>query len=289
MDLNLLKLFRYLWYERSSTKAAQRLHITQSAVSQALGRLRHDFNDEMFVRVPHGLTPTPLAEELAPKILKILDEISSLSGFSDEFSPASMNKVFNVALTDYTEIFIMPRLIKSLQDQAPQVKVRCQLLKGVLPKEGMQMGAIDCAIAGFFKNVPEDFYQRELFKDRFTGLCRPKHPFLESSRGLEDYCQYPHLMASVNGDFIGIIDKLLPTEFKRSVSYVSESFLSLPAIIKETNSLLALPGRLAEHHARVHQLKCFTLPLNVPEISIKAVWHKRVHQDAFHKWIRNLI
>ena len=134
MDANLLKLFKYLWEERSSTRAAKRMFITQSAVSQSLKKLRGELKDDLFVRVPHGLEPTPKAIKSAPKILKILDEIESLSTDFEEFDPISAEGVHTLAMTDYLENQLAPKLVKELLVKAPKVKIRSQLLKGYLPK-----------------------------------------------------------------------------------------------------------------------------------------------------------
>ena len=153
----------------------------------------------------------------------------------------------------------------------------------------MQSGKIDLAIAGYFQDIPEGFYQRELFKSPFVGLCRREHPILSAEISLAGYCQYPHIMASITGDFDGLVDRALPEPYSRNVVFISESFLTLPEIVRETDSLLALPKKLAVQKAKEFDLEIFQLPVEVKQISLKLVWHERVHRDSFQRWMREQI
>lgn len=289
MDANLLILFKIIWEERSSTKASRRLHLTQSAVSQSLKKLRVLFNDDLFVRIPSGLAPTPRAVELSTKILSVADSIEALMRNEQTFDISQSTATFNMQSTDYFERLVLPGLVKTITKEAPQIRVRSTVLDGRLPKTQLQTGEVDCAVAGYFNEIPDGFFQKQLFEDQFTGLCRSSHPFLKSKQDIQSYCKYPHLMVSITGDFKGIIDSSLSSKSKRHICLTSTNFLSLQHALLDSDALFVIPSRLAKMHAKDFDLKVFQLPVKTSAIKIQMVWHERVHRDPFQKWMRSTI
>jgi DNA-binding transcriptional LysR family regulator len=286
IDPNLLILFKYLWEERSSTKVAKRLFITQSAVSQALARLRNAFGDDLFVRIPGGLSPTPRAIILSQSINEVVTQIEAISSVVKPFDIGNETSTFTVASTDYFERLALVPMVEMLTSKAPKARMRTTLLSGELPTSLLQNGTVDCAVAGYFKNIPEGFYKRTLFQDDFSGMCRKDHPILKGKLTAKKYCQYPHLMVSIRGDFHGLIDERLPEGLKRHVSYTSPSFLSLPHSLTSSDAVVSMPTRLAKLAAQGSELTLFKIPVASPTISVDMVWHRRVHTDPFQQYMR---
>ncbi|MES2525478.1 MAG: LysR family transcriptional regulator [Bdellovibrionota bacterium] len=285
MDLNLLRLFSTLYETKNASVAATRLGLSQPAVSHALQRLRDSFQDPLFVRSARGLTPTERAHELGPYIQKIFRELEEK--FERKiFHPETDVGTFRIKGTDYFEQTVLPKFVSELQLSAPLSELISRSNQGVLPKEELERGAIDLAVAGYFGELPNGFYQQMLFQDELVGVAREKHPYFKNP-GMKEYLKWPHMVISGEGKLEGPADRVLKKEHKkRKVVLSVAGFMPAGWIIQDSDIMIALPGRLARQLSAVLPVKTFSLPFKLEPIRVVQVWHEVVHQDERHKWFR---
>ncbi|MBW8897479.1 MAG: LysR family transcriptional regulator, partial [Massilia sp.] len=149
IDLNLLSVFQEVYRERQISAAARRLGLTQSAVSNALARLRRTFGDELFVRTAHGMQPTPLAQQMAEPIGAAMAQVALALSQRSRFDPATSSRRFTLAMTDVGEVYFMPVLIERCRACAPNVEIASIRANGLTLKDDMETGRVDLAIGAF--------------------------------------------------------------------------------------------------------------------------------------------
>ena len=197
LDLNLLRVLDALLEERSATRAGERLGLSQSAVSHALNRLRYALKDELFVRSPDGLEPTPRAMLIGPQLRQGLMQLQ-LAVVDAEFAPATANRQFVIACSDYGSATIVPGLMARLRDRAPGADLR------VVPSqagvaEALQTGRVDLAI-GAFGHIADRFASEELFQETLVWVLSADNPACREPMTLERLAELPHLIIALTGD-----------------------------------------------------------------------------------------
>ena len=287
IDLNLLVVFDALFDERSVTRAADRLALTQPTVSGMLKRLRRQFSDELFVRTSHGILPTPRAETLAEPIKDLLGAAEALV-IPESFDPATSETTIRLCGSDYTQYAVIGPVIGELREIAPRVRV------SVFPRpasgltELMARGEIDLFVA-----VPEfaaaDLPTQELYRDRYVCVARRDHPIRTSSISLQQLCAFDHLLvAPTGGSFSGPVDSVLNgLGFRRRVAAAVPTFHILFEVLHTDDFLAFVPEQLLR--TRRPDLRIFETEFPAPSIEIVANWHPRYNGDPRHKWLRALI
>jgi DNA-binding transcriptional LysR family regulator len=288
LDLNLLRVFHELYCIRNVSKASIELGISQSAVSNALQRLRVSLNDPLFVRSSRGVTLTPRAEELGPVIIEFMKKLESgLTSIS--FNPKDERVIFHLKSTDYFEQAILPTFLNIFFKEAPHSKVVSRSTLGGFPQTELMNGQVDLAIAGFFGKLPGGFYQQKLFQDQLIGVCRKDHPYLRM-KNLTRYLTFDHIVISQEGILAGPIDTALKKIKKeRTVTASVSNFASSGFIVEKSDLLVALPHLIASQLAGNLKLELFPLPFETSPLQVVQIWHERVHHDQRHKWFRNLL
>ncbi len=289
-DLNLLKIFDALLAERSVTKAAKRLRMTQPALSHALQRLREALGDEVFVRVPRGVEPTPRALALAPVVAEALARLQAVFAAPEAFDPATARGTLVFATTEYFEQLFLPAVVAAIAAAAPHVTIRTVSTAGILPKDALERGDYDVAAAGFFGDLPEGFYRKRLFDDGFACAVRKGHPALRQGLSLAVYLALGHVLISPHGDLFGTVDRALAArgETRRLVAGVA-SFLTPGWIVARTDLIVTAPRRLCQSFATYLPVELHEPPLALGGIAVMMVWHQRTHADPLRQWVRGLI
>lgn len=288
-DLNLLNVFHALARELSTTKAARSLGLSQPAVSHALARLRVMFNDPLFVRASRGLTPTSKAMEIMGPVEHILRETEVLlQGVS--FDPAQEERVFKISTTDYFEVVALPKILKKISKVAPGMKIITRPTQGELQKEELERGQLDLAIAGYFGELPEGYYQQLVFKDNFVCVGRKGNPYLKGELTINKYASAKHILISPQGDMkarsaLALKKVKLEQNFQAGLS----SFTAPGWIISESDLLLTCPEKLADSYGKYLPVVKAKLPMHLDGIKVVQVWHARHHHDKAHAWLRSLI
>jgi len=287
IDLNLLAVFQHVYHERQISAAARRLGLTQSAVSNALARLRKAFGDELFVRTASGMQPTPFAEQLAEPIGAALDNVALALNYRSGFDPATSERVFTVALTDVGEVYFMPVLIERCRALAPGVRVRSVRAGSIALKEAMETGRVDVAI-GAFDDMSEALFQRHLFRQRFVTLLRVGHPLTQGAIDVERFAGAAHLIVDAIDSPYDRINGLLAKAGVVPAASVPH-FTAVPYIVGAGDLVVTVPQKLAERAAAPFGLTWIEPPLALPTLQTNVFWHRRFGQDPGNTWLRELI
>lgn len=290
LDLNLLRVFQAIDAERSVTRAAARLGITQSAASNALARLRTTFSDELFQRVPSGMEPTALARDLASPIGAALDAVREAVELNRPFDPASARDEFIIGVSDYAEFVLGPTLVAASQARAPQVSVvfRHSDREGALTLLDEDRAHL---ALGMFPEPPTRMTRIVLMRDRFVVLMRPDHPAAEVL-DLDAFVAAPHLLVSPVASREGAVDRALDTlGRRRTLAAVVSHHLVVAPILLRSDLLCTLALRLASPIAAAFGLALRPMPqgLALPAQPTSLVFHNRYVQRPAHRWLRALV
>ena len=285
IDLNLLLALDALLEERSVTRAARRLALTQPTVSAMLARLRKLFGDKLFVRTPHGILPTPRAAALAPALKAWLSDAHALVA-SEQFDPATSNFTASLSANDYIQSALIVPLIQRFRLEAPNARLSVRSAQLTDIPAMLADGSLDLCITTTTEIPSRDLPSRLLYEERYTGVIRDGHPMKKGAVTLEQFCRYPHVMVSpAEGRFVGPTDQALAKiGRKRRVVLSAPGFLILPEILKTDDLIAVVPERVLR--GRMEGLRTFTLPLTIPSFGVHALRHQRVHQDSAYRWLR---
>ena len=285
LDLNLLKALDALLDEKSVTKASQRLHITQPAVSGMLTRLRDYFDDPLFIRTSHGMVPTIRASELALPIKTVLNDISSLLNTTD-FNPLTADMIYTISATDYALKAVIIPLMAALKQRAPLIRIAVKIVNDEQIYQQLALGEIDLALVTP-QSTPPDLHGRSLYEEVYVWVARNNHPLADHKKiTLHEFCQQEHILVSSQGKFTAVTDKVLSElQQVRRVGMSVNSFLVIPEILKLTDMVAVIPRRMVPEDG---SLKILSLPINIPGFTKSMAWHERTHRDKAHQWIRSL-
>jgi DNA-binding transcriptional LysR family regulator len=286
-DLNLLMVFAALAAERNVTKAARRLSLSQPAMSHALARLRKSFGDDLFVRSGKGMTLTPRAQEMAAEVEAIVERVESLYAAGEAFDVRSAAGKIVMAATDYLEHMLLPAILPAMKRDAPGLTLVSRPTLGHLPKEALESGEIDFAIAGFFGDLPEGFFRRVVLSETYLCVVRKGHPLVKDALTLKAFLELDHVLVSPQGDLDGVADRVLAKQGKKRRVVVGVSNFHTPAaLVAGSDAIATLPARIAEMHARTHGLRTFEPPVPLPGFKLTMVWHARTDRDGARRWVR---
>lgn len=289
IDLNQLVLFQQLVVERSVSRAADKLGLTQPAVSNTLAKLRRQFGDDLFVRTPKGMMPTPFAEQLAEPIGYALGMIHSGLNQHSRFDPAQVKRAVTIGMTDIGEIVFLPALVERLRQEAPGVSLSTVRTTASTLREDMESGKVDLAI-GPLPQLKAGFFQRRLFRQRYVCLFRKGHPLDRKRLSLADFKAAEHLVIVSAGTGHGKVDDLIQRAgVERKVRLTVPHFVSVGHILRRSDMVATVTERLAESLAEPFDLGFLPHPVELPEVAINVFWHAKVHRSPAHLWLRGLV
>lgn len=289
IDLNQLVLFQQLMVERRVSKVAENMGLTQPAVSNTLAKLRRQFGDDLFVRTPKGMMPTPFAEQLSEPIGYALGMIHSGLNQHVHFDPATVKRSVTIAMTDIGEIVFLPQLVQRLKSEAPGLTLSTVRTTSSHLREDMESGQIDLAI-GPLPQLKSGFFQRRLFRQRYVCLFRKGHALEGKRLTLADFKAAEHLGIVSAGTGHGKVDELLARSgVQRMTRLTVPHFVSVGHILRGSDMVATVTHRLAEALAEPFQLAFKPHPVTLPEVAINVFWHAKVHRSPAHLWLRNLL
>ena len=296
-DLNLLKVFDAVMAERSLTRAAHQLSLTQPAVSNALRRLREALGDDLLMRKGRGLEPTVRALELWPAVQEALQKLQT-SLAPSVFDPATATTSFVLTMADATAAELMPGLVDVITREAPGVTLRVVPLTTRDPRRLLDEGQADLAI-GHFPAVLADltaraqsgeavsFLHHRLFSGDYVCVMRKNHPLAQGPLTLDQYCAARHMLVSFSGRAFGFIDEALALlRRKRPVVLTVNQFFTAGKVVAHSDLLTVLPRHFVNVTGFVAQLEQRELPFQVPPIQVDALWHQRQNGSSAHAWLR---
>jgi len=289
IDLNQLVLFQQLMVERRVSKVAENLGLTQPAVSNTLAKLRRQFGDELFVRTPAGMMPTPFAEALSEPVGYALGMIHSGLNQHCRFEAASVKRSVTIGMTDIGEIVFLPWLVERLRQAAPGVSLSTVRTTATRLRDDMESGQVDLAI-GPLPQLKAGFFQRRLFRQRYVCLFRKGHPLDRKRLTLADFKAAEHLVIVSAGTGHGKIDDLIRRAgVDRTVRLKVPHFVSVGHLLQRTDMVATVTERLAESLVEPFELTYRPHPIDLPEIAINVFWHAKVHRSPAHQWLRGVV
>lgn len=300
LDLNLLRVFDAVMTERSLTRAARSLALTQPAVSNAMRRLRDALGDELVRRSGKGVEPTPRALGLWPAVRDALRQLQQ-SLAPDSFAPAQAEQAFVLALADATAAGLVPHLVNIVETEAPGVTLRVVPLSTRDPRRLLDEETIDLAV-GFFPAVMADltaraqvgkavaFASRRLYSSEYVCAMRSGHPLASGPLTLSRFCAARHLLVSFSGKPFGFVDEALATlGRKRHIVLTMNQFFTAGHVVAHSNLLTVLPRHFMATAGAAQSLVSRALPLPVPPVHIDALWHTRQDNSSAHRWLRDAV
>jgi DNA-binding transcriptional LysR family regulator len=288
VDLNLLVALDALLAERSVSRAAVRLHLSQPATSALLARLRGLFGDPLLLRSARGMLPTPRALELLGPVKQVLDEIDAIVQPRAAFDPASAAHTFTLSASDYVEYALLPTLVDYLERTAPGVRLAVRPLDLQTVSKQMETGEVDLCITGL-QNAPPGLHQQPLYAERMVSVVRRDHPGVGARLTLDKFCSLDHILVSVRGSgFSARIDEALTAlGRKRRARLAVPHFLLVPEIVARSDMISALPERLARGHAK--KLRIYEPPLKIEGFTVGQIWHERNQREPAQLWLREVL
>jgi len=289
IDLNLLVALEALLDERSVTRAADRLALTQPTVSAMLARLRKLFGDPLFVRTQRGILPTPRAAALAPILKQWLAEARALVA-DERFEPATAELTASLSANDYIQSALIVPFIERLRHEAPSTRlaVRCPQFTDIASM--LADGELDLCVTTTPDIPSAELPSRTLYEERYVCVVRSAHPLkARAAVTLEQFCRFPHVMVSpTEGRFVGPTDRALAQAGRRRRVVISApGFLIRPEILQTDDLIAVVPERVLR--GRMAGLRTFAPPVPVPGFSVILLWHQRLHNDSAHRWLRELL
>ncbi|MDO8713478.1 MAG: LysR family transcriptional regulator [Polynucleobacter sp.] len=287
IDLNLLLLFSYIYKERSISRAAIKLNLSQSAVSNSLAKLRERLQDPLFTRTSRGMAPTLRAKQLAEPITQALDLIQNSLKNKEAFDYSISDRTFIIAVEDYGEAVILPRFIDWLSVVAPNVRIKIRPEPSLALKEELEKGQVDLAL-DYFVLEEKKFHNHCVMTETLLSMTRSEHPEISEKLNLDTYLKLRHVALIPRSKTMPMIDLALAKRgLQRQIAVEVPHFLSMPFMVQKTNLICTLPKRMATLYSDYFQLRLHTPPLRIPQFPIYLIWHESLQEDVGHKWLRN--
>jgi DNA-binding transcriptional LysR family regulator len=296
LDLNLLRVFDAMMLELNTTRAGERVGLSQPAVSSALGRLRHIVGDELFVREGNRMVPTQRALMLREPIREALRQMEDALSLVARFDPVTATQTFRISGSDYFSTLLMPRLAAAVMPEAPGVTLQMLDHPSSEVISLLGDGAIDMAVDSRF-DVPEWVCSRRLFQS-FMVSAAPRHHPLLTKAGIRPghripadvFCSVPQVLMSMDGSRTGTIDQVLAENgLRRRVAVTVPHFQAAAQAIGQAGLLGSLPVHFARPVAQLLDLDLYLPPYDPPFVDVMLFWHRRVDGNGANAWLRDHI
>jgi DNA-binding transcriptional LysR family regulator len=287
LDLNLLVTLETLLVEQNVTRAADRLHLSQPAVSAQLSRLRELFDDPLLIPVQRGMKPTAKALELLDPLRLALDQVRATLAGHRHFDPAKARLTVAIACTDYLQSAVVQPLALALRKR-PGVRIALRHLDPSQLESQMAGGDVDLALMTP-EHGPVSLRGRHLFDERYVLIGRRRHPGLRRGLTVEQFARLEQVIVSLRGgEFTSPVDDgLAALGYKRNVALSAASFLFVPEIVARSDFVALVPERLVRD--RRDLLKVVECPFPVPGFAVSMLWHERNHGHSGQRWVRDVI
>jgi DNA-binding transcriptional LysR family regulator len=286
-DFNLLVTLDALLAERSVSRAAQRLNLSQPALSAQLARLREMLGDPLFVPSHRGMTPTPLALGLQAPLAAALAQLRDVVTSARAFDPARDEFTLHVACSDYVQSALLLDFTLALRREAPGLRIALRPADSTRLEAQMEKGEVDLAVLTP-EGIAESLRSRPLFEERYVFIARRGHPALRRPLDTTRFCELEHVMVSPRGgSFATPVDDVLDAQgLRRRVVVSASTFHSVLDLVERSDLVALVPARMVEGRGRDVRVRVLAPPLSVPGFAIHMAWHNRNHGDAAQRWVR---
>jgi LysR family transcriptional regulator, nod-box dependent transcriptional activator len=289
LDLNLLVVLDALLTEKNTTKAGQRIYLSQSATSGALSRLREFFGDPLLIQSGHKMILTTLAEGLVEPVRQLLREAEAIISVNTAFDPKTSTRTFRLNMSHYSALVLLPNAMKTIKKTAPSVRIEVTSLQEDIA-DALERGDLD------FLVVPDEFKSPlhpavELFDDSYVCVAWSENPLIRKTITLEQYLSMGHVVARFGRAQGKAFDEtcLLRAGYSRRVELVVPDFSIIPSFVIGSNLIATMHERHARFHARYLPLRVFPLPIELPRFSAKIQWHRYHDHDPGTKWLHGIL
>lgn len=288
IDLNLLIALDVLLEELHISRSAQRLNLSQPAMSRVLSRLRETLNDPLLVRAPEGYCRTPRADALISPVRSILNDIEQAL-VAPEFDPTSYSGEFRICTLDYGEVVLVPEIMELVASASDQIGLRI-VHRATYDSSEIEDGKADLLIGILPDTISANCQRKELFEDEYVCVMHRNHPLANKVLTLDDYLEFPHSIIGNGNDRRTAIDLVLEqTGHKRKVTKISPHFVASVMSMGETRLIQTIPRLLAEKVAGAVNLVVKETPIDFGSIKIGSMWHSRNTNDPTHSWFRQQV
>ncbi|WP_342630166.1 LysR family transcriptional regulator [Nguyenibacter vanlangensis] len=285
-DLNLLPIFVALFEEKSVTRAAERLGMTQPAISNALARLRAMLQDPLFIRERYGIQPTPIALELAPVIAEALARLDDAVLGQQEFDPATAERHFTIAPNGYAEFVLVPAIVARLQSIAPGIRLRLTPYGSDLAETGVTSGTT-AMVLGRITDPPDNLVVQHLMDEGLACVVRTGHPGIGETMSRAQFEALRHVNVVPPGRLrAGLFQALAQQRLKRDVALSVTNFFAVAEMVAVTDYCATLPALICRRLAHDPRLRVLPAPVDLGSFPVEMAWHVRYRHDPAHRWLR---
>jgi DNA-binding transcriptional LysR family regulator len=286
-DLNLLRVFDAMFTERNVTRAAQRVFLSQPAVSHALARLRKEFGDPLFVRAGNEMIPTRKATAVATGVRSVLEQLGALLG-DEAFDPKTSTAVFRVGTQDFGEYILAPLFTRLMREEAPHARFLISEFHEVEYQAQLASGALDVVVSGQQSPGP-GHHVRKFARQELVGLVRNGHPLTRGRASAQRFRQQRLLAIVTRSDrFEGPFQRILQNAgIAGQVAYATPHFFAVPTILANSDLLVVSFTAAATLLCAQYPLSIVKFPVRMPPVEGQIIWHERTHRDPAQRWMRD--
>ncbi|MES2264238.1 MAG: LysR family transcriptional regulator [Pseudomonadota bacterium] len=289
LNLNLIVVLDALLAENSVTKAGQRLHVSQTTISDALARLREYFNDELLTQVGRKMVPTPLGATLVQPVRDMLLQADIILNTQPTFDPAAAERKFTFMISDYVSTVLMMKVIPLVSQLAPKVTIE-MMQQSRMPSESLDRGDIDFLI------IPETFLaasspSQHLFTDDFCCVAWTGNPLIGERIDEKQFLQLGHVVVKLGETRQPSIEEWFFKTLRgnRRVETVTMDFNSAPQAVVGTNRLAVMHTKLARHYAAFLPIRLVPVTFALPVLNEHIQWNRYSAHDPAIIWMRDLL
>jgi DNA-binding transcriptional LysR family regulator len=291
IDRTLLRCFDALMVERSVSRAADRIGISQPTMSNALARLRKLFGDPLLLRARSEMMPTARALELLTPVRRMLADIEGMLDEQRHFDPATSQVTITLTALEHVEYTLLPALTQRLQRDAPLVNVEMRSINPEKALDWLERGELDYRL-GWLRNPPPSLRFQALYRDKFVCLARAGHSGIGDKLTLNQYMSLAHVCvrSSSRSEYWRTLNEAFSACSSRPrIAFMVQDFMVVPRMVATTDLIATVPERFARSVAGQFSLRIIKPPLDLSDICISAYWHERTHTMPMHQWFRRML
>lgn len=289
LDVTILLVFVSLLRTKKAQSTASELGLTTSAISHILKRLRLIFDDELFIRKPHGLEPTAYANLIEPDIRLALNSIQSALVGDHQFDPATADATIRISARDREITTLIPILFERMQSLAPNIRLSVSALEKSESKRRLVEGTLDFAI-GYFNQIDHELSSYFVREESYCVLAHEDHEIFKEELTIDRYVQFDHIIVAADGSLTGIVDMTLKgLNLARSVKLSIPSFLACLSVLSKTNLIATVPSSLAGDYSDYLGLKACPPPVKIRSFNVSLLFHHRNKRSPIHKWFLSIL
>ncbi len=289
LDLNLMVVLEAIYDRGNTSRAAESLYLSQSAVSHALARLRSIYNDPLFVRQGHSMLPTPTTERIIISVKRGLTQLRGSVDLAQNFDSLSHEQVFKISQRDALEFALCGPLMKQFEQCAPLCGLHSINSSPRLIAEQLHQGEADLCIE-LLQPLPEHIYHRKLFSEELVVVGRQDHPYFDKRASEKRMLKYPQVLITPLADEMEWVDHALAGRGqRRQVAIRCKSYGSALNVLLHSDKLAIMPKAYVAQQLEFFPIRYSTIPFPVANVEIHMYWHQRHHNDPANQWFRQTV